>query len=360
MKKKLIVNMSKLSIGGMEKALVDLLNMSNLTKNYDVELLVVYNTSNNYIDLLPKNIKLNILYKGIWGLKGKLIAAIKLIFKLIFTKKYDVSICYTHHHKILSKLTRKQSKNNIIFIHADLPASRTKKELKKLCNDLQFDKFKKIICVSECVKNSMKKLYPYYDGLIEVANNYIDEKMILSKSKEKITLKKSEIITFINVSRHEEETKKISRILKATERLNKEEYKFQVLLVGEGEDTISYKEYVNKNNINNVKFLGAKVNPFPYYKLADAYVFSSQYEGYGIVLNEARVLSIPIITTDVADAKIITKEGYGILCDNSDDGIYSGMKEFLDKGFAIQKQFKAELFNEKITKTIDEIIAKQV
>ena len=103
-------------------------------------------------------------------------------------------------------------------------------------------------------------------------------------------------------------------------------------------------------------FVGSTLNPFPYYKISDAFVFSSLYEGYGIVLNEARVLGVPIITTDVADAAIITKEGYGILCDNSSEGVYQGMKEFLDNGYEIKKSFSAKKFNDKISKTLDELI----
>lgn len=357
MKQKLSINMSKLSIGGMEKALVDLINKSNLRKKYDIDLLLVYNSNTqNYLNLLPKDINVEILYNGNWGLKGKLIALVKLLFKLISPRKYDAAICYTHHHKILSKLTRKQSENNIIFIHADLAASRTEKELNRLCKDLEFDKFAKIICVSECVKKGMEKLYPNYTGFLSVANNYIDDENILEKSKEKIDKKKTKTVTFINVSRHEEETKKVSRILEATKILNSEKYKFKVLLVGDGEDSNNYKDYVKKNNLTNIQFVGSKVNPFPYYKLADAFIFSSQYEGYGIVLNEARVLGVPLITTDVADASLITKEGFGILCENSAEGIYNGMKQFLDKGFVIKKKFDATKFNKKISKTIDKII----
>ncbi len=357
MKKKLVINMSKLSIGGMEKALVDLLNKSNLRENYDIDLLLVYDTNKkNYLSLLPNDIKVEILYKGEWNLKGKLIALLKLLLKIIFPKKYDAAICYTHHHKILAILTRRQSVNNIGFIHTDLLSSRTKEELDKLCKNLRFEKFKKIVCVSECAKKSFKQIYSNYSGPVVVANNYIDAEGIISKSKEKIKYKKIKLPTFINVCRHDDSHKKVSRILESAKRLNEENYKFKVVLVGDGEDTNNYKKFVKENKISNVEFVGSKVNPFPYYKIADAFVFSSQYEGYGIVLNEARVLNIPIITTDVADAAIITKEGYGILCENSTEGVYYGMKEYLDNGYKIDKLFDATKFNEKITKTLDEII----
>lgn len=359
MKKRLSINMSKLTIGGMEKALVDLINNSNLRKKYDIDLLITYNsTDKNYLHLLPKDINVEIIRNGSWNLFGKVIAMIKLIIKIIFPQKYDVSICYTHHHKILSILTRRQSKNSVIFIHTDLISSRTEEELNKLCKNLKYEKFPKVICVSERAKESFLKLYPNYNGEVAVANNYIDEENIIKKSKEKIELKKDKNLTFVNVSRHEDDHKKISRILESTKRLNNEKYKFNVILVGDGPDTPEYKEYVKKNKLTNVIFTGSKVNPFPYYKLADAYVFSSLYEGYGIVLNEARVLEIPLITTDVADAKLITNEGYGILCENSSEGVYLGMKQFLDEGYKIKKKFNAKKFNEKITTTIDEILEK--
>lgn len=357
MKKDIKINMSKLSIGGMEKALVDLLNNSDLTKNYNVTLLLVYNGENNYLNMLPSDVKVDVVYKGKWNIFGKIIAGIKLIFKTIFAKKYYASICYTHHHKILSSLTRRESENTICFVHTDLKKSRTNNELEKLCNNLKFDKFKKIICVSECAKKSFSEIYADYKGKIYVANNYIDGKGILDKSNEKINdVKKDNCTTFINVARHDDNHKKISRIINASIKLNNENYDFRVLLVGNGKDTKTYEDIINENNLYNVVLLGSKINPFPYYKVSDAFLFSSNFEGYGIVLNEARVLNLPIITTDVADAKIITDEGYGILCENSDDGIYHGMKEFLDKGYKINKKFDYIKFNNKITSVLNKAI----
>lgn len=357
MKKKIKINMSKLSIGGMEKALVDLLNNSDLIKDYDVTVMLVYNEKDNYLDLIPKDVKVEVLCFGEWNLFGKVISAIKLLKKLLFPTQYYASICYPHQHGILASITRRESKNNIIFIHTDLLKSRTEKELKKLQNMVRFDKFKKIVCVSECAKKSFLNWMPNYKGIVTVANNYINGKVIIDKSKDKIKdIKKEEEVTFINVARHDDLNKKISRIINATKRLNDENYKFRVILIGNGKDHKIYEENIKNNNITNVFLIGSKINPFPYYKVSDAFVFSSAFEGYGIVLDEARVLNVPIITTDVADAKIITDDGYGILCDNSDDGIYRGMKEFLDNGYIIKKKFDYKKFNKKITDSLNKII----
>ena len=200
-------------------------------------------------------------------------------------------------------------------------------------------------------------MYPNYSGKVVVANNYIAGEDIINKSKLKVNdIKKENIITFINVSRHDDMHKKVSRIIEATKKLNDEKYKFRVILVGDGADHDKYIDMIKENNTKNIILTGSKKNPFPYYNISDAFVFSSAYEGYGIVLNEARVLNIPIITTDVADAKLITDEGYGILCENSENGIYEGMKEFLDKGYKIKEKFDYKKFNKKITNTLSKII----
>lgn len=357
MKKTLKINMPKLTIGGMERALVDLLNNSNVCKNYKVDLLIGYNNlEKNYLEMIPKNINVNVLYTGKWGIIGKAIVFLKLIKEIVFPKKYDVSISYAYQHGILALLTRRESKNNVVFIHNDLINARKPKELKKLCKKLKYEKFSKVVCVSECAKNSFMKIYPNYDGVIKVVNNYIGYKDIENKSKEKIDLKKNKKVTFLSVARHEDKHKKISRIIEATKKLKDEDYDFEVLLIGDGQDHQLYLDMINQYNLNNIKVLGSKLNPFPYFKIADAFVFSSMYEGYGLVLNEARVLNLPIITTDVADAAMITKEGYGILCENSKNGVYEGMKEFLQNGYKLDKKFDAKKFNDKITKDLDNIL----
>ena len=139
MKKKIKINMSKLSIGGMEKALVDLLNNSDLVKKYDVTLMLVYNEKENYLDMIPRNVNVEILCKGKWNLFGKIISAIKLLKNIIFPKKYYASICYPHQHGVLALITRKESENNIIFIHTDLLKSRTDKELNELMKKVKFE-----------------------------------------------------------------------------------------------------------------------------------------------------------------------------------------------------------------------------
>jgi len=363
-KKSLIIYFSKLSIGGMERALIEFIKKSNLKKNYNITLYLGYVVELSYLKEVSKYANVKLVIKGKWNLFNKIVAYIKMnleCLRLSFLKnKYDCSICYTHHHGILSKLARRASNNNICFVHTDLLKSRSNDELNALKNKVKFDKFKKIICVSHCAKESFKKIYPDYKGRIVVANNYINGEDIISKSKEKVDdFSFDEKVCFINIARHLEFHKQISLIIEASLMLKKDNYDFKVLLLGDGPDHENYCDLIKKYNLeNNVILLGSRVNPYKYLKKSSAFVFSSKFEGYGIVLDEARVLGIPLITTDVADSKMITLDGYGILCDNNANGIYRGMKKYLDEGF-IPRKFDYKKFNDNITKVIDNIVKEE-
>lgn len=365
-KKKIAIFLPRLSIGGMERALINLINMSDLKKKYNIYLFVGYIKDKEYIEDIPKSVTMHVFCNGKWNLINKVITAIKMIalnVQLVFKDEYYSAICYGHNHGILASLARSASKNNIIFIHADLE-NRNKFEMDKLNRQVEFEKFKKVVCVSEKALRSFKNIFPNYRGTTTVINNYIDGKYILDMSliDRDLTeeIKFDNITTFVHVSRQEERSKKISRIIESSKRLKEENYNFQVLLIGEGEDTQSYKEKIKECGLEDtILMLGKKKNPYVYIKNSSALLFTSLFEGYGIVLDEARVLNTPIVSTDVSDAKMMAKEGYGILCENSEDGVYIGMKQFLDEGYKIKKEFDYNKFNNVITNKLNDIVKER-
>lgn len=362
MKKSMVIYMSKLSVGGMENSLLNLIKYSNLKNEYNITLYALYSLEDEYKKELEEQVELKLLWKKKWCFLGKIVCIIKILILLLKLKlkinKYDVSICYPYQHQILSILTRNSSKNSIIFIHSNIE-KKYKEKISKHMRQIRYDKFKKIICVSNDALSSFRKLYPLYKGISTSINNYIDGEKIVYKSKEKIdeNYQKTDEIKFINIARHEEKSKKITRIINSTKKLINEGYKFRVYLIGYGEDTKLYNEKIKQQGLGNtIILLGKKNNPYPYLKNSNCLIMSSAYEGYGIVLDEARVLNVPFISTNVADSKILTDNGYGILCENSEKGVYNGMKEYLDKGFKIKNKFDYKKFNLEITKKIDEII----
>ena len=83
---------------------------------------------------------------------------------------------------------------------------------------------------------------------------------------------------------------------------------------------------INEYGLNECVFLVKNLsNPLPLVKQCDGFVLSSFYEGFGLVLAEANILNIPIISTDIVGARGFMKKYKGCIYPNNTDGIYQGM-----------------------------------
>lgn len=360
--KNVLVTAYSLEIGGIEKSLINLLKF--LKDKYNVTI-VLEKKQGLFLDEIPENIKV-IEYK-ISNNKNVFIRKLQNYIKYKkFIKKYknkfDISISYATYSAPGSKLVRGVCKNNILWIHGNysMVYNKDKEKIIKFYNTIKVEKFNKIVFVSKESYEDQLKLFPnIFAGKAFVCNNLIDYKKILKDSEEQIEdkdyLEKNKEKIFINVARHDEEAKKITRIILSTKDLIDEGYKFKVFLIGNGPDTHIYKKMVDKYGLeNNIIFLGFKKNPYPYFKIADANILSSKYEGYPVVYLESMILNIPVITTKVPGCNDIENK-FGIVVENSKNGIYLGMKEFLEKGFKNNK-FIPEEYNENIKRKLINIL----
>lgn len=383
--KKILFSAYSLDVGGIETALVTLLKY--LVKDYDITL-VLEKKQGMFLEDLPKEIKIitytpssikfNFVRKAINFIK-------QFIFKLKYKNKYDFSADFATYSMPASFVARTASKNNAIWIHNNYMNFYDNNigQYRKFFKTLKIQNFKKIVFVSELDKKVFIAQFPELIKNTLVCNNLINYERIQKLSNEKIpdedlekifgkgyknitkedkkvlkssnSLAKNKIPIFINVGRHDEKQKKISRIIEATEKLNKQGFDFKVLLIGKGTNTKDYQNLIKEKNLNNIIMLGAKKNPYPYFKLSDCFILSSQFEGYPVVFVEAQILGLPILTTNVSDSKKDIDGIYGQVVENSEKGVYKGMKQVLEKGITSTK-FDPEKFNEEITQKVKQII----
>ncbi len=355
--KRLNVYMTRLKYGGMELSLINVLNKAKLCDNYEVHLYLTFIVNKELLDLIDKRVKIHLLCKRKWDIVGKFFTAFKLIFMLINTPKCDVALDYSTHKGILSLLSRKNTKKSIIVVHSDLDRYKDNSFRNKFKKKMAFDKFDTIICVSTKVQESMVNLYD--KSIINkciVIPNYVDGDSILKKSKSKINEQIDfSIPTFISVANHVEEFKNINLIIDTAEKLKNNKLNFQILLIGEGPDTNSYINRINELELNDyIKVLGSKKNPYPYMLKSKALLFTSYYEGYGMVLDEARVLGLPIISTGSGASKEICRDGYGIITND----ITKVMNDCLKGSKISSKEFNYHKHNEDITNKYQKIMKK--
>ena len=95
----------------------------------------------------------------------------------------------------------------------------------------------------------------------------------------------------------------------------------------------------------------------------DAFILSSTYEGLPIVFFEMMQLDMPIISTDIPGPSEFLKQGYGLVVENSTEGLLNGMQQAaLDKIPKLKYDFDVHNLNaiQQFYKIIDFAINNQV
>lgn len=369
-KKKILFTSYNLCIGGIEKALVNMVNNIDFSK-YDVTLLLQHKEGDflKEVDQRVEVLGYN-LSKMKFVLLRKAINLTKIIFTILKNRnKYDFAACFGTWYKASAAVALYASKNNVVWMHTNIlqliknhiKNNEEKYDLyyesKKFLKNLLFRKFKNYLFVSNNAIESYLKLYPEDKDKCSLCYNFVDYKKIIELSKEKISYNKiKNRINIVNISRHTEYDKKISRIIKAVSQL-KNKYKITLFLIGDGADHKKYIELVKEYKLENeVKFLGSQKNPFPYYLLGDVFVLSSAFEGFPTVYTEALTLDIPIVTTDVSDAQTFIQNKYGIVCKNDDDSLTEALEKMIKMDFKMKQKFDPEKFNKQSMDTIERLI----
>lgn len=78
----------------------------------------------------------------------------------------------------------------------------------------------------------------------------------------------------------------------------------QLLIIGGGDLQNSYEDYIKQNSLKNVNIIGfmQKEELFKYYCASDIFVLPTREDVWGLVINEAMAVGLPVITTDNCNA----------------------------------------------------------
>ena len=374
--KKIIFGITSLTLGGAERVLVDLAN--KMSERFDITIFMLY--SNGELEAeLNKKIKLKTLYNKKYTeltFLEKILASLKVLInkKKIFKKYVDKEEYIAQISFLEGAITRIFSvKSNfktkkIAWVHNDMQkvfGKGIKAKIKKIMDEKAYQKYDDIIFVS---KDNEKAFNSFYKENIKsrknIIKNYVSSERILNLSVElseyKKTYKEDEI-NVVQVSRLVEQ-KAIDRLIKVSAKLINENSKIHIYVIGDG----PLKEKLQKQIIDfNVEekftLLGAKKNPYPYIKNADVFGLFSYFEGYGIVIDEAKMLQKYVIITDTAAREALKDyKKYSYIVSNDEKGIEEAFKYLEDKGKQIGKKYiDYQYKNEEIIDKITEIIERK-
>ena len=358
MKKRIIFITEALWIGGIETALINLLNRINYSR-YEVTLLVC-RAELNLKERIPKECRILIvdrdktyssqrkyIFSKLYHLTEKpenpsklhkalmwMVPMIKWIENRLFIdyvkkamkyEKYDTAIIYSDRTSEIALRAIKADKY-LMFYHHGI--------MRHVYHDqIAYKRCEKIITVSKNQAKELSKFVPIAKDKIIVINNLIDIGEIRKKAAE-TTLELFDKTKFniVSVGRVSYE-KGMDIAVRACAKLAESGFcRICWWIVGDGPAMQEVRKSVAQAGMEKyIILVGMKKNPYPYIRQADLYVQPSRFEGYPMTLLEALVIGQPVISTDNSGAREILQEGEtGLLCSVDADQLADTVKMVLE------------------------------
>lgn len=355
--KKLFFVINNIAMGGIQKSLVELLNV--LKDKYDITLYCI-KYGGRCIDLIPDNI--NIIYgsrtaavseqnlaeakkSGVWPF---LLRVVLSSFTKVFGKRfpaflltkligkipgeYDAAISFSQpiHDKQFATLTNEivlnccNAKRKITFVHCDFIkyGGNTK------YNRSLYNRFDAIAAVSDSVGQRFLEANPLLKDKVFTVYNCVDcDRIITLANNDPIEYNKKAIVTVARLS----EEKGIIRCLPVVSKLVNEGLDLEWHIVGGGPLDSKICDEINLLGLSDRVILhGEQINPYRFMKNADCFLLPSFHEAAPMVFFESAVLDLPVLTTDTLSAyELVENMGAGLVCKNDEESIYSMLHSFL-------------------------------
>lgn len=333
--KSILFLITNLAHGGAERVLVNLAN--NLDRSrYDVTVMTLFDSGIN-----KKYLAEHIHYKYVFpktfhGIKyiTKLLPR-SVLYRFFIKERYDYEVAYLEGPpaKIISGCPYGETKKAAwIHIEIDTDHGFTEGFLNHADAVDSYSRFDRIVCVSETVKEQFEKISGIYENLtVKYNTNETDKIRQLATENCNDINYGDGIPTLCSVAKIEY-TKGYDRLLSAHKKLIDEGYPHRVYVIGIGSEKHNLEEKAAELGVrDSFQFIGFRENPYQYVANCDLYVCSSRREGFSTAVTEALIVGTPVVSTECSGARELLgdHDEYGIVVENSGEGVYQGMKRML-------------------------------
>ena len=362
--KKILFAIDSLACAGAEKSLITLLSLIDYSK-YEVDL-QLFSYGGELENLLPKEVKLlepfnymkfttlslkKAIQEGIFKLKLKyLFSRLKFSFILrkgkydnkakarLFweinkncieetKKEYDIAIAYAQGVPTFYVADRVKAKKKIAWINTSYHLERIEKQYQRN----KYRKFNKIVLVSNSAKNIFKEVYPEFEEKLEIIYDINNPKIMeeMSNIGEKLPIGNE--IKILTIGRFAK-GKAYDIALEACKILKDKGIKFKWYILGKGPLKEEIEQKIDELGLKeHFILLGVTPNPYGYIKSADIYVQTSRFEGFGLAIAEARILNVPVVTTefDAVYNQMVQRKN-GIVTQMNAQSVADGIMELIE------------------------------
>lgn len=349
--------------------LVDIAN--KLCDTFEITIFTIYGNGE-----LEKKLNSKIKLKRIFDISyiqltkfQKIIIPLKI---LLFQKQYYNKYIKGNYDKEIAFLegpitrlfsTKNKETKKIAWIHNDIAkvyGNNIKAKIKRIIDQKIYNQYQKLVFVSKDNKESFDRQYKNRKPSEMLIYNYIDSQNVLEKSKEPIEFTfENEQMNFLTVARLVEQ-KGIDRLIRIHRELMANHYNHKFYIIGDGPEKEKLEKLIQEEHLEKTFILlGAKENPYPYMKQADIFCLLSKFEGYGMVLEEAKILNKPIIITNTAAREAVENYKNAIIVENDEHEIYNKLKYIIENNIKSFGKEENEYHNEDIIGKLENLLKEE-
>lgn len=323
MKKKILFICSNLNIGGFQKSLIAALKCFDYQK-YDIDLLLMseggiflseipkeVNILSSVVDdaflsslqisikLLLKKRKIKLLvyrlFVGCANLINKGTAAWLMSRKIAGLKKhYDAAIDYNGQYLLYYLVDKVNANIKISYFHSDYKKWRYYEKVDRK----YYSKVDAIVTVSDQCVASMQEIFPEFANKILCIENIVSPKTLNYEDNSCSFYGNYDGFKIITVGRVCAD-KGLEYAIEACNILIKRGIKFKWIWIGPFDKNDKLISRIKTEGVSdNLLLVGPSSSPYKSMSDADIMVHPSKYEGKSVTVEEAKVLSLPIVATN--------------------------------------------------------------
>lgn len=336
MRKKRIAFFSQpLVVGGIEKVLLNILSQ---LPNDEFDVILYLPFSGVWDDKIPENVHVVYLFSHHMsvGMMRKICSIFLLLPNFVIRKllrwkgvgdDFSAVVAFTEwlQPAVAALLGKKIGWIHVMYPE-DILQRGWKKRITTWLRRRIWKRFDRFFCVSKATREEFVKVSGC-DTQARVLYNPINEEEIRKLAQAFPVEKKNGVYRYVACGRLTYQ-KGFDLLIEAFAQQDHASNSLELMMVGSGEDKAMLESLVNKYGLTGkVVFCGRQDNPYPYIASADAFVCSSRFEGYGLVVAEALVLGIPVLSTRCSGPEELLDFGKrGLLVEGNISGLSAGLK----------------------------------
>lgn len=230
-------------------------------------------------------------------------------------RRHQIDVVVGYQENRPTHLASSFSDKSVVWIHG---VYSSYVEWRKCTESCCFHRIDKIICVSKYAADVLKDIVPEDAHKIDFIYNLLDVKSIMEQSKHSVDdiRFKNDQFTIVSIGRYNwvKQFEKIPEIAKKV--VDAGATNFRWYIIGDGSQSLiqqTEQKIRDWHLEDHVILLGSKDNPYAYIAMSNLLVSTSLSEACPYVVNEAKVLHIPVLSADYPSAIELINQDNGII-----------------------------------------------